>query len=80
MKDTFFKSTLILLIGGALTKILGMIIKIIMTRIVGIEGIALYMLVFPTFSLLMTLSQLGLPTAISKVISEDTHNNKSVIF
>lgn len=80
MKDTFFKSTLILLIGGAVTKALGMIIKIIMTRVVGIDGVSLYMLVFPTFSLFMTISQLGLPTAISKLISEDTHNNKNLIF
>ena len=58
MKDTFFKSTIILLIGGFLTKILGMIIKVIMTRCVGVDGIALYMLVFPTFSLFMTISQL----------------------
>ena len=79
MKDTFFKSTIILLAGGLLTKILGMIIKIIMTRIVGIDGISLYMLVFPTFSLFMTISQLGLPTAISKIVSEDTHNNKNII-
>ena len=79
MKDTFFKSTIILLIGGFLTKILGMIIKIIMTRIVGIDGISLYMLVFPTFSLFMTIAQLGLPTAISKTVSEDTHNNKNLI-
>jgi len=79
MKDTFFKSTIILLIGGFLTKVLGMIIKIIMTRTVGIEGVSLYMLIFPTFSLFMTIAQLGFPTAISKIISEDTHNNKNVI-
>ena len=79
MKDTFFKSTIILLAGGLLTKILGMIIKIIMTRIVGIDGISLYMLVFPTFSLFMTISQLGLPTAISKIVSEETHNNKNIV-
>ena len=79
MKDTFFKSTIILLMGGFLTKILGMIIKVIMTRIVGLEGMSLYMLVFPTFSLFTTISQLGLPTALSKIISEDNHNNKNVI-
>ena len=79
MKDTFFKSTIILLIGGLLTKILGMTIKVIMTRTVGIEGVSLYMLVFPTFSLFMTISQLGLPQALSKIISEDTHNNKNII-
>ena len=50
-KETFIKSTVILIIGGAITKALGMFIKIIMNRIVGVEGISLYMLIFPTFSL-----------------------------
>ena len=79
MKDTFFKSTIILLIGGAITKLLGLIIKIVMTRIVGLDGISLYMLVFPTFSLFMTISQLGLPTALSKVIAENKTNNKNIV-
>lgn len=79
MKDTFFKSTIILLIGGFITKILGMIIKIIMTRTVGIDGISMYMIVFPTFSLFMTISQLGFPTALSKLIPEQTHNNKKMV-
>ena len=80
MKNKFLTSTIVLIVGGALTKILGMIIRIIMTRIVGSDGISLYMLVFPTFALFMTISQLGFPLAISKIISEETHNNKSVVF
>lgn len=79
-KEKFLISTIILIIGGALTKIFGMLIRIIMTRIVGSEGISLYMLIFPTFSLFMTLSQLGFPVAISKLIAEDNHNNKNIIF
>ena len=79
MKDTFFKSIIILLIGGAFTKILGMVIKIIINRTVGIESMSLYMLIFPTFSLFMTFSQLGLPTALSKLISEEKHNNKKIM-
>ena len=49
-KEKFLISTIILIIGGAITKILGMVIRIIMTRIVGTEGISLYMLIFPTLS------------------------------
>ena len=79
MKDTFFKSTLILLIGGAITKILGLIIKIISTRIIGLEGISLYMLIFPTFSLFMTVSQMGLSTALSKLVAENKRNNKNLV-
>lgn len=79
-KEKFLISTVILMIGGLLTKILGMIIKIVMTRIVNIEGIGLYMLIFPTFALFMTISQLGFPTAISKLVSEEKHNNKNIVF
>ncbi|MEG2564513.1 MAG: oligosaccharide flippase family protein [Bacilli bacterium] len=78
-KEKFIKSTIILIIGGAITKFLGMFIRIVMTRLVGLEGIGLYMLIYPTFSLFMTLSQLSMPVAISKLVAEDTHNNKKVI-
>jgi stage V sporulation protein B len=37
------------------------------------------MLVMPTFSLLINLSQFGVPLALSKLISEDTRNNKKLI-
>ena len=79
VKEKFIKTTIILMIGGLITKILGMIIKIIMNRLVGIEGIGLYMLIFPTFSLFMSMSQLSLPVSISKLVSEEKHNNKKLI-
>lgn len=79
-KNTFFKTTLILMIGGFITKILGMIIKIVMSRLLTTEGIGLYMIIMPTFSLVITLAQLGFPIAISKFIAEDKKNNKNLIF
>lgn len=79
-KSKFIKSTLILLVGGFVTKILGMVIKIIMSRIVGTEGIGLYMLINPTFVLLIAICTLGMPTAISKLVSEDKRNNKKLVF
>lgn len=79
MKEKFIKSTIILIIGGLLTKILGMIIRIITTRVIGLEGIGLYMLVMPTYSLFITIATLSLPIAISKLVSENTRNNKNVI-
>lgn len=74
------KSTLILMIGGLITKLLGMFIRIIMTRTIGIEGMGIYMLIYPTFSLFMTLSQLSFPVSISKLVSEDKHNNRKLVF
>ena len=47
MKEKFIKSTIILLVGGLLTKVLGMLIKIVMSRLTGTEGLGLYMMILP---------------------------------
>ena len=79
MKEKFIKSTIILIIGGLLTKILGMLIRVMTTRIVGVTGIGLYMLVMPTYGLFITVATLSLPIAISKLVSENKRNNKNVV-
>ena len=70
VKNKFLTSTLILIISGMSTKLLGMIIRIIFTRIVGTKAISLYTLVMPTYSLFLTISSFAMPTTISKLISE----------
>ncbi len=80
IKNKFIKSTLILLVGGFLTKILGMLIKIIITRTIGTNTLGLYMMIMPTFNLFITLAQLGLPVSVSKIVSEDKSENKKVVF
>ena len=79
MKEKFIKGTIILIIGGLITKILSMIIRIITTRIIGIEGIGLYMLIMPTYGLFIMIATLSLPVAISKLVSENKRNNKNVV-
>lgn len=80
MKNKFVKSTLILIIGALFTKLLGFIIKIIFTRIVSNDAINLYSIIMPTYSLLITLAQLGLPLAISNVIASSKNSSKKVLF
>ena len=79
MKNKFIKSTLILIVGGFFTKALGMIIKIIMTRLIGAEGIGLYSMIMPTFLLLNSIAQLGLPTALNILISSNKFNTKNLV-
>ena len=78
-KSKFVKSTIILLIGGAITKVLGMFIRIVLTRLIGTEGIGLYMLVTPTFMLFIALAQLGFPVAISTLVASNKKNNKNLV-
>lgn len=77
--NKFIKSTLILIIGGFITKFLGMFNRIVITRLVGTEGIGLYSLIMPTFMLLISLSQLGFPIAISTIVSSGKTNNKKLV-
>ena len=79
-KESFIKSTIILIIGGLLTKFFGILIRIIMTRNSSLDVISLYMLIMPTFSLMMAISQLGFSTGISKVVSENKKSSKNILF
>ncbi len=78
-KNIFLKSTIILIIGGIITKILGFIIRIIYTRIVGAEVLGLYSLVTPTYSLLITIATMALPITISKLVAESKESNLKII-
>ena len=78
-KNIFITSSLILICGGIITKILGFIIRIIYTRIVGNEVIGLYALVMPTYSLLITIATLALPISISKLVAEKKYDSKNIL-
>ena len=72
-------STLILCGGGFVVKILSFIIKILYTRILGTEGISLYSLIMPFFSLMVTIAGFGMPQAISKLIAEGKTRSRKII-
>lgn len=78
LKNKFVSSTLILLIGGFITKILGMIIRIVTTRFIGVYGISLHNLIMPTFSLIVSICIFALPTSISKLVSSSKYQSKKI--
>ncbi|MFA9557184.1 stage V sporulation protein B [Evansella sp. AB-rgal1] len=69
-KQSFLKGAFILIIAGLITRVLGFINRIVVARIMGAEGVGLYMMAVPTLLLIITLTQLGLPVAISKLVAE----------
>ena len=79
-KNIFIKSVILLIFGGFISKLASMIKKIVLARYLGTEGMGVVALVMPSFVLFMTLAQLGLPIAISKLVAEDTKNNKNFVF
>ncbi|WP_156291171.1 stage V sporulation protein B [Oceanobacillus salinisoli] len=69
-KQTFLQGAIVLIIAGMITRFLGFINRIVVARLMGEEGVGLYMMALPTLFLVMTLTQLGLPVAISKRVAE----------
>lgn len=69
-KESFLQGIVILALAGIASKVLGVINKMIVAYYIGEEGVGLYMMAYPTLLLIVTLTQLGLPIAISKMVAE----------
>lgn len=69
-RQTFLQGALILILAGMITRFLGFVNRIVVARLIGEEGMGLYMMALPTLFLVITLTQLGLPIAISKRVAE----------
>ena len=61
---------MMLIIAGMITRFLGFINRIVVARLMGEEGVGLYMMALPSLFLIITLTQIGLPIAISKRVAE----------
>lgn len=70
--SSFVKGAAILAFATFLTKIIGLIYRLPLTSVLGDEGNGLYADAFQVYTVLITLSAYGLPTAISKLVAERT--------
>lgn len=71
-KTSFFKNVAILVIAHIFIKIIGVINKIYLTNKQGFgdEGNAIYSSAFQIYALFLTISSIGIPNAVSKIVSE----------
>ncbi|WP_079910861.1 stage V sporulation protein B [Paenibacillus sp. 32352] len=68
--SSFVRGTFILTAAAFITRILGFLNSIILARYLGPEGIGLLMMAHPLVPMMITLTSLGLPVAISKLVAE----------
>ncbi len=69
-KTSFVAGAAILAFAGVLCKIIGVLIRIWAYDIIGEAGMVFYEVVFPFYSWLLIISSSGVPTAISRMVSE----------
>ena len=70
----FLKGTMILTISSIIVKVIGSLNWIILSRVLGGEGIGLYQMGFPIYLMAITVSSAGVPVAIFIITSEKLAN------
>lgn len=83
-KKNFVFGAIILIISGLISKFLGAVYKIPLINIMGTEGLGIFQLVFPIYSLFLVLASSGITISLSKLISQENANgngkNIKIIF
>lgn len=77
--NLLIKNIIILLISGVIAKVLGMVGKVIYTRIAGINVVGLYTMITPTLMLIISITQFSFPISISKISAEGKRDNNSLL-
>jgi stage V sporulation protein B len=70
MKNVILRGTLLLTIAGVISRIMGFFYRIFLANTIGAEGMGIYQLIFPVYSVCFSLCASGIETAISKLTAE----------
>ncbi len=69
-KQTIIRGTFILTATGFLCRFMGFFYRMFLSHTFGEEGVGLYQLIFPVYSLCFSLTAAGLETAISRTVAQ----------
>lgn len=80
-KSSVAKGAIVLLLAGLFCKFLGAFYRIPLSNILGAEGIGIYQLIFPIYSIFLILVSGGITTTLAKIIAElRAKNEENKIF
>src|SRR6056297_903191 len=69
-KNKFLKGAAILTAAGMAARVMGFVYRVILTRVIGAEGMGLYQMAYPIYTILLVVSRSGIPVAIAKLIAD----------
>lgn len=70
VSQNFLKGAFILSFAGILVKLIGALYRIPLARLIGGEGMGLYQMAYPVYTMVLALSTAGVPVAISILVAE----------
>ncbi len=68
--QNFLKGAFILSLAGIFVKLIGALYRIPLARLIGGEGMGLYQMAYPVYTMILALSTAGIPVAISILVAE----------
>ncbi|HHX18149.1 MAG TPA: stage V sporulation protein B [Clostridium sp.] len=77
-KKSFVSSAIVLMIAGFIVKVLGFIYRIYLSNLIGAEGMGIFQLISPVYSLIILTLTSGISIAVSKMVAEQTAKNNHV--
>jgi len=69
-RESFLKGAFILALAGLVSRSLGAVYRIFLTRLVHTEAMGLFSMAYSIYSVILGLSAVGIPIAISKLVAE----------
>ncbi|MEF9961590.1 MAG: oligosaccharide flippase family protein [Erysipelotrichaceae bacterium] len=78
MKKNMIQSTFYLILVSFIAKVLSFTIRIFLARTLSIDAMNYYTLASPTMVMMITLAQMGIPSALSKVIAQEKKHRNSI--
>ncbi len=70
VKNSFIRGTLLLTFAALISRLMGFFYRIFLANTIGAEGMGIYQLIFPIYSVCFSLCASGIETAISKLTAE----------
>ena len=68
MKRKLINSFIILSASSTISKIFSILNRMLLSRLLPLEAMSLYLVIMPTLSLCLTLGQVGIPSAVFRLI------------
>ena len=67
LKNAFLRGTLLLTFAGLISRFMGFFYRIFLANMIGAEGMGIYQLIFPIYSVCFSLCASGIETSVSKL-------------
>ncbi|PYG88209.1 stage V sporulation protein B [Ruminiclostridium sufflavum DSM 19573] len=77
-KKTFITGAIILMIAGFISRVIGFLYRIYLSNLIGAEGMGLYQLIVPIYTLIILTLTSGVSIAVSKMTAEQIAKGNSI--